>query len=692
MRDRYRVGIDVGGTFTDFTLMDEESGATDIFKLASTPDAPERAVITGFSGFASERGLEPGAISYFVHGTTIAVNTVLERSGALTGLLVTEGFRDLMTLGRSRLSDTYNFLVEKPEPLVPRHLVREIRGRTLASGAIHTPLDEDQVREQAIALREQGIETLAICFLHAFRNPALEDRAREIASAACPGLYVCTSAEVWPQMREFERALVTVINAHVGPRMDSYFDRLLSGVESAGVTANVMVTKSNGGVMTARSARAVPVQTLVSGPASGVSGARYVGELAGHRQLIALDMGGTSTEVAVIDQEILYSTENTIGHFPVVIPAVDVSSIGAGGGSIAWTDISGVLKVGPRSAGAAPGPACYGLGGREATITDAYVVLGIVDPERFLGGRMRLDPDLARAALAPIAERLGLPDERQAAEAVLRVATSNMYSALVPLMAQKGVDISDFSLLTYGGAGPTHGFLLAREVGIDQVIVPPHPGTLCALGCLVSDAKGDFIRTVNLDVDPDRPEEVAAEVRRTFAGLAEQAGQWLTAERIDVQRSAIAYSADMRFGGQAFEVEVPLPDMSTSADGLGAVLLDAFYARYRALYNVPDLRGTVEIVNARATVTGVTRKPVMRLDAGRRDTTAPPLAERTRATRLYLDGADRATVVFDRDALVPGDRFSGPAVIHQYDSTTFVPPDFDVTVDAHENLIGTASR
>ncbi|MBI3968797.1 MAG: hydantoinase/oxoprolinase family protein, partial [Chloroflexi bacterium] len=408
MTNRFRLGIDIGGTFTDFSLMDEESGRLRVFKTPSTPSQPQRAVVNGIEGIVAEFGVAAAAIGYFVHGTTIAVNTVIERSGARTGILVTRGVRDLMTLGRSRLADTYSFLVERPEPLVPRHLVREIEERTLANGRVYQTLDEEQVRREAKALHLAGVEALAICFLHSYKNPEHEERARAIVAEACPGLYVCISSEVWPQMREYERALATLINAHVGPRMDAYFDRLLTEVSATGVAANVFSTKSNGGIMTVPSARRVPVQTLVSGPAAGVIGAQYVGRLAGFDKLFGLDMGGTSTDVAVVDGEILYSTDNTVGDFQVVLPAVDVSSIGAGGGSIAWTDTSGVLKVGPKSAGASPGPACYGLGGEQPAITDAYVVLGIVDPDNFLGGRMRLRPDLAHHSVGRIADVLGV--------------------------------------------------------------------------------------------------------------------------------------------------------------------------------------------------------------------------------------------------------------------------------------------
>jgi len=684
MKARYRLGVDVGGTFTDLTIMDEASGRLKVFKVPSTPARPQRAVIDGVTGVMNEFGIAADEIAYFVHGTTIAVNTVIERSGARTGLLVTEGFRDLMTLGRSRLADIYSFLVDRPEPLVPRRLVRTIDERILANGQIYHKLDEAQVERAAGELAAAGVEALAVCFLHAYRNPAHEQRAREIARTVAPGLYVTISSEVWPQMREYERALVTLINAHVGPRMDAYFETLLAETGKVGVSANVFSTKSNGGVMTARSARRVPVQTLVSGPASGVIGAQYIGRLAGMDRLIGFDMGGTSTDVAVIDREILYSTENTVGDFQVVMPAVDVSSIGAGGGSIAWVDPSGVLKVGPKSAGASPGPACYGLGGEQPTITDAYVVLGIIDPDRFLGGRMRLSAGRAEQAVDGIAKVLEL-GRAEAAEAILQVATSNMYSTLVPLMAQKGVDISEFALLTYGGAGPTHGFLLAREVGILRIIVPPHPGALCALGCLVADVKSDFIRTVNVEIDEAHAGEIFGRLHEAYADIEREARAWLSEERVEVKESRVVLSADMRYAGQAFEIDVLLPGRDPSPKVFGEAMLAAFRDRYRALYGVGDLAASEEVVNIRASVVGVTGKPAVSkvADAEVRGDAVP------RGTRdVHIDGKVWKTAVYVRDDLRWGQRCQGPAVIYQYDSTVFIPPGISVRVDAYGNLLG----
>jgi len=469
--------------------------------------------------------------------------------------------------------------------------------------------------------------------------------------------------------------------------MSSYFTALQSEVARTGVKATLLSTKSNGGVMTARSAQASPVETLSSGPASGAIGARFVARLSGFTRLIPLDMGGTSTEVAVIDEDLRYANVCHIGDFDISLPAVDLSSIGAGGGSIAWTDAAGILKVGPESAGSEPGPACYARGGTRATITDAYVTMGILDPERFLGGELKLRPDLARQAVGAVAERLGMTHEA-CAEAILRVATSNMYSQLVPLMARKGVDVSEFALLCYGGAGATHGFMLAREVGIFTVLVPPSPGTLCALGSLVADVKSDFIRTVQVALSLTQPGEAVDRLATVFEELKQQALDWLTRERINVAERQVLRSADIRYAGQSFDVAVDLSRIDLSAPDAAAQVMEAFKAAYAAIYGDADHGAAIEVVNLRTTAVGVTPKPSMRTvreAALEGDRQAPvPLGRR----RLFIDGSYHDAAVFDRAALTWGHRFSGPAVVEQYDTTTFVPPGFDCRVDGYGMIIG----
>ena len=493
LKPRYRLGVDIGGTFTDVLVFNDVSGALTSLKVPSNRQDPAQAIVTGLEALRDRHGVDPGMIGYFSHGTTLGVNTLLERDGAEVGLLVTKGFRDILELRRLRLPQANNLYAPRPRALAPRRRVAEINERLGYDGSVIVPVAREDVVAKARALLDGGADNIAICFLHSYRNGDHESQAKQWILEEFPGAYVIASAELWPQQREYERALVGVINGYIGARMRRYFETLKERAENSGVVTRIFSTKSNGGVMSIEAAGERPVETLLSGPASGVMGAAFIGQLIGDTRLLTLDMGGTSVDMALINGEVPYSNENTVGDFTVVLPAVDVSAIGAGGGSIAWLDAEGVLKVGPRSAGANPGPACYGRGGTEPTVTDAYAVLGIMTS--ILGGEMKLQFDKARAALATIGTRLGLTVE-QAADAVLQVATANIYAEAVPQLARRGVDAKEFSLLCYGAAGPTHSFMLARELNLRRVIVPPMPGLLCALGCLVADLRADFVRSL----------------------------------------------------------------------------------------------------------------------------------------------------------------------------------------------------
>jgi len=679
-----RLGVDIGGTFTDFALLDEASGELTVLKVPSTPARPSGSVFTGVEDLRRRHALDTGAIRAFVHGTTLAVNTIIERKGARAALLITRGFRDVLNIGRHRIPDVFNFFAELPAPLVPRARVIEIPERTLADGRVAERPDDAVVAAAVDALVAGGVTAIAVCYLHSYKNPANELATRRVIEARAPQLYVSVSAELWPQMREYERALVAVMNAYVGQRMSVYFDDLERGLRGLGVAAPVLSTKSNGGVMTASEAGRRPVETLLSGPAAGVIGASFVARQAGHERVITFDMGGTSADVAVVDGEPRFSTENHVGDFPVIMPAIDVTSIGAGGGSVAWTDRDGVLKVGPHSAGASPGPACYGLGGTEPTVTDAYVALGIVDPARFLGGSVPLDPKLAEAALATLGGKLGL-DVAATAEAVLRVATSQMYAALVPLMARKAVDLDRFALLPFGGAGPTHGFLLAREVGIRRVIVPPNPGVLCAIGSLVADVRRDFVHTVHTPLRRGQETALLRSMRDRFRSLAAEGAQWLAGQGLDFERTHGVWSLDLRYLGQSFELTVPVT-ADIVEDESGEALRRRFHTSYFQVYGFSDESADLEVLNLRATAIGVTRKPAVAAPRAAAAGTAPP-----RERRIFLDGRAVTARVADRDALVPGAALAGPAIIEQYDTTVLVPPGFTVTLDRNGNLIGEAN-
>lgn len=684
MTQKYRLGIDIGGTFTDVMLTGRSGEVAAALKTPSVPSAPEQAIFNALRQL-KDNGIDIGAIELFVHGTTLGVNTLIERNGAKTGLLVTGGFRDVLEIRRLRLENTTDLYGDKALPLIPRHLVKEIDERCLADGRIYRPLRPEELRRAVAELLEEGVTAIAVSFLHAYHNPEHERQAAELIRREFPGVFVSASSEVWPQQREYERTLATVMNAYVGSRMSEYFQRLEAGASEQGLRAQVLSTMSNGGIMTARRAAQEPVKTLLSGPASGVIGATHVARLAGIDKVITFDMGGTSVDVAVIDGEPAYSSENQVGDFPVIIPAVDVTAIGAGGGSVAWVDAAGVLKVGPRSAGADPGPACYGRGGQEATTTDAYVHLGIIHPERFLGGAMPLDERLAAAVLTRLGERIGL-DSRAAAQAIIDVATANMYAQFTPLMARKGIDPRDFTLLAYGGAGPTHAFLLAREVGIRRVLVPPSPGTLCATGCVVADLRNDFVRTVYKTEQQLQPGEIGA----TLQGLKEQGGRWLSEESsrgIALETSYVLFSADMRYEGQAFDIEVSLPAEEAEAE---AEAIRRFHQRYHDIFGISQPGDPVMFVNLRASVVGVTRKAgAIRPPERAADRSAPGTPDKR---QLFFDGRSWTASVLKRSELPEesAPALSGPVIVEEYDTTVFVPPGYRVRRDKLGNMIGEA--
>ena len=668
-----RVGVDVGGTFTDFVAFDDDSGTTRAFKVPSARADPVGAVVDGFRRLVDE-GARPREVALFVHGTTIALNALLQRGGARVGLLVSRGFRDVLQLRRLRLKGAPGFFVEQPSPLVPRRDIREIGARILADGTEIRPLDTSEVVAAAEELVGSGCEALAICFLHAYRDPAHERAAAAAIRERLPAVHVTLSGEIWPQQHEYERTEIAVINAHVAPVMERYFRRLVASLAELRVRAPLFSTKSSGGIMSAARAAERPVETLLSGPASGVVAAAALGRAAGWDALVALDMGGTSADIGLVERgEVRTSTENAIGDFPVIMPAVDIASIGAGGGSIAHVDASHVLKVGPRSAGAEPGPASYGRGGREPTVTDAYVTLGMIVPDRFLGGELPLDEEAAQHACGRVGAPLRLNAE-EAAEAIVRVATSNMFSVLLPLMAQRGANPRDFTLLAYGGAGPTHAFYLAREVGFERVIVPPAPGTFCALGCLLADVRADFVRTVYAPLEELSDERLAG----VFHELRGEAERWVAEERVDAA-TTMGYAADMRYGGQSYEIAVALPE----PDGAFRLrVVDAFTETYQRIYGYSDRSAPVELVNARAYVIGTTPKPQL-LAAPGGDGARPQGARRIR-----FGGAHHEAAVYERRELAPGTTLAGPAIVLQYDTTTFVPPGCRLEVDRLGNLVG----
>jgi N-methylhydantoinase A len=677
---RLWLGIDIGGTFTDFALFDTRTGELIGLKVPSTPHEFAEAVRAGLTRLADEHGIDLREIGTVVHGTTIAVNTLIQRTGARLGLLVTEGFRDVLELQRLRMPNPFDLHGARPLPLIPRARVAEIRERLRADGTVDTPLDETTVRDAVRELTRTGqnVEGLVISLLHSYRAPSHERRARAIAEGAAPGLPVTASSDVWPQAREYERTALAVLDAYVQPKVRRYLEGFAQALAARGAPALPHITKSNGGIMPVAAAGAQTAATLLSGPASGVIGAAYVASRAGFANIITLDVGGTSADMAVVeDGRPRVSTSEHIGGVPVMMPVVGVSAIGAGGGSIAWADDVGLPKVGPQSTGAEPGPACYGRGGKDATLTDAFLVSGFLDPDRFLGGRMRLDRSLAEAAIARFAGRLGMsPDE--AAESIVRVAVSNMYAEFTKILSRAAVDPRDFALVAFGGAGPVVGALVAREVGIPAVFVPRSPGTLCALGALSADIVNDAVRTVHTRVETELREAPA--LRRQYADLRAEHEDWLTRFGAGSSSAAFRYAADMRYVGQSYDIDVPV-ELDWLAAGGGTPLLAAFHRAHERAFGHADRDAPAEIVNLRVQLRAERpRVPLAEIPAG-----PAPTARATR--RIWLDGRPTEARVYDRAALGRGARLEGPAIVEQPDTTVLVPAGHAGEVDRFGNLL-----
>ena len=677
----YRLGIDIGGTFTDFSLLDQATGRLIGYKSPTVPHDLAEGVATGLRDLVRREGLDLAQIEYFVHGTTIGLNTVIQRAGANLALIVTRGVRDILEIQRLRLSDPMNFVANRPTPLIPRWRVFEIAERLLTDGSVDIPLDPASVETAVRAAVAEGVDGVVVCLINSYRNPEHERAVRAIAAGVAPDLYVCCSHEIWPQIREYERTIVSILNAYIRPKLATYLDSLADRLRQIGLRVQPYITKSNGGVMTARSARDIPVETLLSGPASGVIGAIYAAELSGYQELLTLDIGGTSADIAVVrGGQAAYSHDEHVGDFPVIMPTVGVSSIGAGGGSIAWFDRSGLLKVGPRSAGADPGPACYGRGGTEPALTDAFVVCGLVNPDNFVGGRIRLDPVRARQAIQPVADRLGRSVEA-AAEAIIDVALANMYAEFSQAMARHGLDPRDFTLVAFGGAGPVVACFLAAEFHIPRVLVPLSPGTLCALGALSADVRNDYVKTLHLRLGQARIEVL----RTAYAELRERAEAWLLTEGPNVLDRRFVYSADMRYQHQAFEIELPIEPRWLTAGDFGPIL-EAFHGLHDQLYGHADPKEPVELISVHVKVAGTTPKPKAS-PVGAATGAAPATGHREILSR----GQWQRATIHDRTRLLAGQTLPGPAIVEQDDTTVLVPRGFVGTVDAFGNITITAS-
>ena len=664
------VAVDIGGTFTDVTLQDAATGRAWTAKTPSTPADPSEGFITGVTLALTEARRNPAEVARVLHGTTVATNMILEGRTSPTALITTRGFRHVLEIGRADLPRRDNLWAWiKPRRPVPPGLVFEAAGRIAADGSELEPLDEEAIRAAARAARTAGVAAIAVCFLHAFANPAHERRALAILAEEAPDLARTASVDVLPVVREYERSMAAVLNAAVMPAISGYIARLESRLDAAGIAAPLLLMKSNGGVAGAAAIRRAPAQTALSGPAAGVVGARAVCAAAGVTDLITVDIGGTSADICLIARgEIGLTQHGRVGPWPLPLPMVDMVTIGAGGGSIARVGADGTLTVGPQSAGALPGPACYGRGGTEATVTDAHLVLGHL-PDRLLGGRMALDAEKARAAVQHTADALGLPIE-QAARGILAIADNNMVGAIRVVSVERGHDPRDFTLVPFGGAGPLHGCALADLLGITRVLVPPSPGVLCAQGLLAADLKAEFSRTVATPLGGAD----AARLEAAFLALEAEAAAWFYQEAVAPQDCATRRVALMRYEEQGHELAIPFGDIGA----LGA----AFAAAHRALYGFDLPEVPVEIVTLRIEAAGALPTPAASAPQG----DGAEAAIIGRQTIRLPDGAAEAPII-DRARLGPGASFAGPAIVTQLDATTLVAPGWQARMDASGALL-----
>jgi N-methylhydantoinase A len=673
---RYRVAVDIGGTFTDLVCFDQVSGDVRVEKVSTTPTDLSNGIVEVLDRAVSD----PRDIAFFVHGSTAGLNAFLERRGARVALITTQGFRDVYQIGRANRPDMYNLHYRKPEPLVPRRDIYEVPERILFDGSVEQPLDEATLTRIARDIARQKITSVAVCFLHSYVNPAHELQAAAVVREFAPDVHISLSHQVAREWREYERTSTTAINAYVAPTMNTYLEHLESRLAGR-IEVPIHIMQSNGGVMTSQVARGKPVQTLFSGPVGGAIGVAALGAALGIGNLIGVDMGGTSFDVSlVVEGTVDQATQLSLHGHPILTPMVRIHTIGAGGGSVAWVE-GGGLRVGPRSAGAQPGPACYGRGGTEPTVTDANVVLGRVDPDTFLGGRMHLDSFAARVAVGTLASQFDLTTPAMA-EGICRVVNANMANAIRSITVEQGLDPREFTLVAMGGAGPMHALFLAEELEIRRIIIPRSPGTFSAAGMLQTDIQHDVVQTMYRRVDETSTHDVGA----TFETVERRATRILGDDGVPQERMRLVRSAEMRYVGQEYAVHVLFPDNAID-DAALAAMPGLFHAAHAARYGHSNPREAVEYVNLRVTAVGRIDKPDF-VDGRSRVHVGVPESIANRP--VIFDDAVHQTPIYDRSLLWPGHLLEGPAIVIEPSCTTVVPPRRTLEVDTLHNLVVSA--
>lgn len=680
-RPEWIIGVDVGGTFTDLYAFERASGQLALHKRPSTPDNPAVAILEGLRELAEKAGFEPATVGVLAHGTTVATNALIQRTGAPVAVVTTRNFRDLLEIGRQIRPRLYDLKADQPAPLAAREHRFEVDERVGADGEVVTPLDADSVEAAVEAVRDSGAEACAVCFLFSYLNADHERAVGASLAAALPDLSISLSSDVQPEFREYERFSTTLLNAYLQPLLNRYMRHLQSELASLAPDARVGINQSSGGLMSPERAREFPVRTALSGPAAGAMGAISTARKAGRGNIITLDMGGTSADVTLIrDYQVSTAFDREVAGFPVRLPMVDIHTVGAGGGSVAWFDRDGLMKVGPKSAGAVPGPACYGHGGTEPTVTDANAVLGRLSERGLLGGTMTLDIEASRRVIAPVAERLGFTPERTA-QGMLDIVTANMVRAIRAISVERGHDPRDFALMPFGGAGPLHANACAKALGIREIVVPYSPGILCAEGLLVADLSENLVRGQRFRLDDAAGARIAALAEDMMA----EAEAWWTHEEVATDRRSLQAVVDMRYASQNYELRVPV-----ETDGLTLrppeveTLRAAFFAAHDQAYGFHNPDDPVDVVAVRLTAIGRLPSPGMPSAADDATTTPTPVEVRD---VWFFDPDPVRTPVYDRATFAAGTVIEGPAVIDQFDATTLVFPGDVARVDDALNIL-----
>jgi len=679
----YRLSVDVGGTFTDVVLFDNIKNEIFTTKVSSTSKDQSIGLIDGIKKIAKKNNINSyEEIVYFIHGTTVATNALLERKGAKTALITTSGFRDVFEIGRQRRPHLYDFWAKRPKPPIPRYLIFEVPERVLYDGKIEIELDEERLKDIIRKIIDFNVESVAICFLHSYKNPTNELRAKEIILKELPKIYISTSYETLPEIREYERICTTSVNAYLMPRVQKYINNLNEKKSALGIKSNLHIMQSNGGRMSADVAARRSVHTVFSGPAGGVLACIYISKLISEPNLITLDMGGTSTDIALLEgSNIKLTTNGEIGSFPIKVPMIEMNTIGTGGGSIGWVDTGGALRVGPESAGADPGPACYGLGNGKPTITDANLVLGRLNPENFLGGEKQIYIKSSMNAIKKNIDSKIHLSTIESANGIIDVANSNMIGGIKVISTQKGYDLREFSLITFGGAGPMHASALAKSLGMKKIIIPLYPGHFSALGCMLAEIRYDYVRTIVKELS----EISIQDYHKAYSEMKKEAIVHLNNEGYLEKDIVFNGTADVRYFGQAWELTITVPVKLSSKKDIKNIR-ENFERMHKTTYGYALEDEEVLLINLRLTAIGITQK--MELLPERLTKNKKPITDAIKySKKIFYNRNSIDCLIYDRNRLLPGNEFEGPAVIEEYASSTFVPPGSHINIDKYRNII-----